>query len=74
MNYVSELKKTIVGRRIVKAEAHAFLDGRGRNSYAHQWKLTLDDGTRLAFITQETEGADYGVLIVAHTADGRQIS
>lgn len=74
---VSQAKEkiaAIVGRTIVKADPRFHDDGghcgTGRDAhYAHDWHLTLDDGSTVRFVTEETEGSEYGVnLIVSSTS------
>jgi len=59
--YARELKKRLVGRTIVKSEARPFPDDRGNTVYNP--RLTLDDGTTVSFMVEETE-TDYGVRIL----------
>jgi hypothetical protein len=59
--YARELKKRLVGRTIVKTETRPFPDGRGNTVYNP--RLTLDDGTTVSFMVEETED-DYGVRIL----------
>jgi hypothetical protein len=49
------------GRTIVKSEARPFPDDRGNTVYNP--RLTLDDGTTVSFMVEETE-TDYGVRIL----------
>lgn len=51
----------VEGKRIVRLELHPFSDGRGKTAYAPV--ITLEDGSRLHFHVQETEGGAYGVRI-----------
>jgi hypothetical protein len=58
-----EKVRRMVGRTIVKAEPRAERDEAGM--WFHQWRLTLDDGTMLSFVTEETcEGVVYGTDII----------
>lgn len=60
-----EATARLKGRRIVKVEMNAFRDGRrGRNSYAHDPIIYLDDGTQIGFVTEETEVGVYGVDLI----------
>jgi hypothetical protein len=55
----------LVGRTIAAVELHPFETGRYRaqgTSFAPV--ITLDDGTELRFLVQETEGSEYGVEII----------
>lgn len=60
----------VVGRRIVKAEPNGYWEEDGENSrWMHAWRLTLDDGTVLTFMTEEhPEGAEYGTDMLVHPA------
>jgi hypothetical protein len=53
-------KRQLVGRRIVDFHPGVFDDGRGGT--AHEPRITLDDGSQLYFIVEETEG-EYGIFI-----------
>lgn len=79
---VREMKKRLIGRKIVGFEANAFRDGRSPktthsvmgagedNIVGGDWTydpvLILDDGSRVRFITHETETGDYGIDPVIH--------
>ena len=52
----------LLRRKIVVVQFHPFRDGRG--GYAHRPVLTLDNGSKLYFQTQETEVGDYGTAIL----------
>lgn len=54
------------GRKIVRAEVDMFDPMRAGEprARAHDWCLVLDDGTRVRFLTEETETGDYGVDLV----------
>jgi hypothetical protein len=55
-------KKTdLIGRRIVAVDFRPFDNGRGET--ADDPILTLDDGSKLCFIVQETEVGEYGVRL-----------
>jgi hypothetical protein len=58
----------IVGRRIVKAESNAAWEEDGEyGCWMHAWRLTLDDGTTLTFMTEEHPiGAEYGTDICVY--------
>jgi hypothetical protein len=55
----------LVGRTIVKADPQAAWEDDGANSvWMHSWRLTLDDGTTVNFMTEEHPiGAEYGTDI-----------
>lgn len=55
-------KRWLIGRTIVDVELNPFSDGRG--SIAHDPVITLDNGAKLAFQTEETDDLDYGVNII----------
>lgn len=60
-----EKAKRLKGRTIVKAEPRAFLDAAsGRGRWCHDWRLTLDDGTTVIFVTEETETGEYGTDLI----------
>lgn len=54
--------RQLIGRKIVGFDPRPFGDSRGGRAYKPA--IYLDDGTRLEFITQETDGDDYGVLVL----------
>lgn len=59
MPYAREL----VGRRIVAFDPRPFPDGRGGT--AHAPYITLDDGSQLRFLVEETDSAlGYGIRIL----------
>lgn len=62
MRMVSE--RQLVGRRIIKFSPCPFSDGRGGT--AHDPVITLDDGSRLTFIVEETDTGEYGVFVSLH--------
>ena len=53
--------RRLVGRTIVAFYPCPFPDGRG--GVAHEPTIWLDDGSRLYFITEETDVGDYGTYI-----------
>lgn len=53
--------RQLVGRTIVAFDARPF--DSGKKSVAHRPHITLDDGGVLYFVTEETEGGDYGTFI-----------
>jgi len=53
-------RKRLVGRTIVDAQPCAFRSGR-HGEWAHDWHLTLDDGTVVRFVAEETEVGEYGI-------------
>lgn len=54
------------GRRIVRAVPHAGwdTDSKALRNWVHSWWLYLDDGSIVRFVTEETEGSEYGTDIV----------
>ena len=58
--------KLLVGRTIVKAEPNGSWEGEGMNGvWMHDWRLTLDDDTVVAFVTEEhPDVAPYGTDII----------
>ena len=55
----------LIGKKIVAVDMQPFDDGKGGT--AHDPVITLDDGSRLCFITEEIDSGDcYGVDIVRH--------
>lgn len=62
--FARDLKRRLVGRKIVKTEARPFSDGRGGKTYDP--RITLDDGTTLTFVVEETDDNEYGVRVVVN--------
>ena len=64
---VADIKKRLVGRRIVAADARATYEGDPGSKdrrWMHDWKLRLDDGTIVYFVVEEHPlGAEYGIDI-----------
>jgi len=70
---VKEMKKRLVGRRIIAFEANAFREGtdagsfledrpsKGSGRVTYDPVFILDDGTRLSFRVHETEIGEYGI-------------
>jgi len=59
-------KRELIGRKIVDFDPRPFdADPRIKRNKrtAHDPIITLDDGSRLYFVTEETEVGDYGVWI-----------
>ena len=56
------VKKALVGRKIIDVKLNRFSNGQG--GFANDPQLFLDDGTVIAFSTQETESGDYGTALV----------
>jgi len=54
------------GRSIVKAVPHAGWDSENKvlRNWVHSWHLHLDDGTVVVFLTEETNGTEYGTDII----------
>jgi hypothetical protein len=59
----------IEGKRIVKLGMAAAPDGRG--GVYHQWTITLDDGSQLKPIVEETNVGEYGVALIRSNATTR---
>ncbi len=53
--------KHLIGRTIIAVQMRPFRDGRGGT--AHAPLVTLDDGRKVWFVTEETEIGEYGTLI-----------
>lgn len=49
----------LIGRKILLVDLRAFDDGRGGRAFAPE--ITLDDGSTLSFVVQETETGEYGI-------------
>ena len=64
MASAKELKRALVGRRIVKVLLNPFDDGTGRRKMAHRPEVHLDDGSVLVFTASETEMGEYGVDLI----------
>lgn len=54
----------IIGRRIVGVEMNPFPARDLNNTMAHDPVITLDNGAKLRFMTEETQTDDYGVRIL----------
>jgi hypothetical protein len=59
--------RDLVGRRITAVEFRQFPDGRGGR--ASKPVLTLDNGRRVFFITEETDVGEYGTRICIAPGD-----
>ena len=60
-----QLAKQLVGRTIVRAEPNSGVDEKSESDWMHDWVLTLDDGSQLAFVVEEhPDGGEYGIQIV----------
>lgn len=56
----------IVGKTVAKVEMNPTDDGRGHK--AHNPVITFTDGSKITFVTQETERGEYGTAVVYHNA------
>ena len=54
----------LIGRRIVSIDPRPFSNGRGPNGETTDPVITLDDGQRMFFFVEETEGGPFGVEIL----------
>lgn len=54
--------RSLVGRTIVAFHPNPFDNGRG--GVAHDPTIVLDDGSILAFTTEETDVAEYGTFVL----------
>lgn len=54
--------RQLIGRKIVGFDPCPFDDGRGGR--AHEPTIYLDDGSRLKFVTEETDIGEYGVFVM----------
>jgi len=59
-----ELVRALKGRRIVDVRLNRFATHVPGHPWATDPILTLDDGTRLCFITEETDVGRYGTRIL----------
>ena len=57
-----QIRSRLVGRTITRVVLHPF--DNGRLGTVTDPCITLDDGTELKFVVQETEGSEYGVSLV----------
>ena len=62
----------LVGRKIVKVKMNGFKTGRFDGDTSTDPLIVLDDGSRLMFITAETETGDYGVDILRSKQRGAE--
>lgn len=56
---MAAVRRALIGRRIVDVELNPFEDGRGDRTSMPD--LILDNGARVFFMVDETEGDGYGV-------------
>lgn len=65
-------KRDLVGRKIVAVDFRRFAcdsrsctcsGGHGRSSWHSNPVLTLDNGRRVWFVAEETEGSEYGTAV-----------
>lgn len=56
----------LIGRTITGATVRSYRarPGSSDTSRAHQWRLFLDNGAELVFVTEETDSDSYGVDVV----------
>lgn len=59
--------RDLVGRRIIAVEFRQFADGRGGRTSKPM--LTLDNGRRVFFLTEETDVGEYGTRICMTPGD-----
>lgn len=64
---LKEKTKLLRGRRIVKIKWNSFYTGRG-NKQSTDPVFLLDDGTKVTFSVEETEGGEYGISVNVHIA------
>lgn len=69
-----QMQTVLKGRRIVKVEPRAFRTGKKTESRECSWTydpyFTLDDGSRIHFVVEETEVGAYGINVVMHGTEG----
>lgn len=63
-------KKHLIGRTIVDVDFRPFPDGQGRT--AHNPILTLDNGRKVWFVTEETDVGEYGVTVCISAAPAKK--
>lgn len=63
MSLSRELYKDVVGQKIVKIRLNSYYD-KELQEWIHDPVISLSNGINLWFLTQETNGNDYGTLIV----------
>lgn len=70
---MSASARHLVGRRIVAVDMRSFKSGEGRGKrVCHDPVVTLDDGSVLSFVVEETDSGDcYGVSIVRTVAKAK---
>jgi hypothetical protein len=54
----------IVGKTVERVAMNPFEAGECRNFKAHDPRIYFTDGSSIAFVTEETEGSEYGTAIV----------
>lgn len=61
-----DIADRLCGRTIVRAVPRAGwdVDSKALRRWVHSWELHLDDGSIARFLTEETDGAEYGTDIV----------
>jgi hypothetical protein len=65
--------KWILGKKVVMVEMNLFDAGTARhNRAAHNPRIYFEDGSSIAFTTEETEGSEYGTGIVYSKPKGKQ--
>lgn len=62
--------RRIVGQKITGLNLNSFSDGRGGRTTNPV--ITLSNGVKLYFQTQETEGSDYGTEIIVNETGMKQ--
>jgi hypothetical protein len=54
----------IADKTVARVEMNPFPAGKCRNFTAHDPRIYFTDGSSIAFVTEETEGSEYGTAIV----------
>jgi hypothetical protein len=68
---MSARARDLIGRKIVAVDLGRQWD-KERKVWFHQPRLTLDNGRRVWFMTEETETGDYGTKICISDAKARK--
>lgn len=70
MSYRMPTAKRLEGKRIVRFRSNPFRTARG--DWAHSPTISLDDGSLLRFVVEETDSYEYGVFIVVTKRNARR--
>ena len=66
-----EIRRALIGRKIVGVKLRPFPTGRGPGDRATDPIIILNDGTWIGFSTQETEVGEYGTSLNVFPREGK---